>query len=1019
MATTQQKLMKATNKLARYYGLYTAKDLSGQIALETINRIPGSTDALNLNPPSDLVALAVATLIDSSEGANLTKTVVVNFNNALSNNTSQTIRDEMFKFVEIHGADSLKLGSGVLEVDNSLSKSVILNPLINSIPDAPTKEAPNLTVFKVNHIRATPTSKNINSSVIFLNGVPNLELAKAVPYLDVKLLFPGSPISVNGGLQNMSMFRFLEGNINLSDSDKRRKFALGTEERLNNNQSNPTEENSFTSTGMDIFLSPQTLVNGNEKYNESNRVNPILDKFQPLMTLKNFEITIAPSTGIMSFKTGKLTFTLHDRSRLAEIADMIRPDLYSRSELLIEYGWSHPEASNTNSITNHYAELINAMRVKEKYGIINSSITIGDSGQAEISLDLAMRGSMTVNTEFVSTDEDGSISRILDTIRDLEQAIGNYRERIYGQQEGGSNREVRGIQILDVAADARSNILLDRNARTQLNQFIATLRNVRNTTPGGNVPELIASLNNLYGSSNGNNSDNNNDSAITRLRRSVQDQIRAKLVRLASGDDLFLKSPSVPGEGSASHRVSSLTQVVNDANTQQRRQNVQTRTASSQLDIELPQGANTVVSLGKLLTLFIGEPMANTNRYNEIQLLFYPFNQYAGLANNINIASFAVNIRYFFEQYSRYRLENASRSANLTLRDFLTFISTTILDDVAAPSYGLFQAGLMRYQRNDQGLLQSQAVGDAAQLQVGMENLLRSITPDGSFRMPQIDFYIETIPERISSEDNSDNVGSNSIASVNEKTITRIHIFDRQNTCYDSQASLLSATRENEIRTIAQIPLRSGGDGGVSLSQEQEASNIIQAATNANLIVPNDVRQNEAQTFRINGGSKKLKEFITRTTPYIIFGVQGTTIKSATVTSIQDSGLSTVNMLRSFQATNMEPNGELPGGLPLQIIPTEVNIGCLGNPLIDFAQQFFIDFQTGTSIDNLYAVTGMSHRISQGEFFTDLKMTPLDAWGKYRSLVERVNAASVELQNIENQRNQTTSTNNGTAPRLN
>ena len=118
-------------------------------------------------------------------------------------------------------------------------------------------------------------------------------------------------------------------------------------------------------------------------------------------------------------------------------------------------------------------------------------------------MSLAMRGSMTINTEFVSTDEDGSISRILDTIRDLEQAIGSYRERIYGQQVGGSNREVRGIQILDVAEDARNHLLLDKNARQQLNQFIASLRNVRNTTPGGNVPKLIEALNTLYGAASG------------------------------------------------------------------------------------------------------------------------------------------------------------------------------------------------------------------------------------------------------------------------------------------------------------------------------------------------------------------------------------------------------------------------------------------------------------------------------------------------------------------------------------
>jgi hypothetical protein len=150
--------------------------------------------------------------------------------------------------------------------------------------------------------------------------------------------------------------------------------------------------------------------------------------------------------------------------------------------------------------------------------------------------------------------------------------------------------------------------------------------------------------------------------------------------------------------------------------------------------------------------------------------------------------------------------------------------------------------------------------------------------------------------------------------------------------------------------------------------------------------------------YRIRGGTPVLKEFLRRTMPYIIFGAQGTTIKQANLTSIQDAALSTVNMLRSYQNSQTDANGEQPGGLPLQIIPCELSLTTFGCPFIDFAQQFFIDFQTGTSVDNIYGVVGISHRIAPGEFNTEARLAPLDAYGTYRSLIERVNNAALALR---------------------
>lgn len=1000
MADEQRKLYSATNKLAKYYGLYTARDLAGRVALEQVQGIIGASRVASFDlpsPPPEITEL-VASIVDTSEGAYLIKDLSRKINSLMTtprsasggetgNSTGQesSIQTRVNKFIEIYGPEGSNLSGAEnpVDLDRILPRGGGAPRFINSDASNPTKDlSPHLSVIKVNNVRITPSQKNINAITVFLNGMPNIEMSQAIPYLDIQLLLPGSPVSQGGNLQNISLFRFLEGNaqIDTEGTNNRTVLALGNKTTNRNALvgAEPNEQNTtYTTTGMEIFTAPQSLVDGSATYYDPNRVNPILDKFAPLLSLTDFSVDIAPSTGMMSFKTAKLNFVLHDRSRMAEIANLIRPDLYSRTELLIEYGWTHPAANNSGpEPDNYYADLINAMRCKEKYGIINSSFSLED-GVVNISLELAMRGGSDVASEVISTDETGAINQVLQTIRELSEAVGNYRRRIFGTNAGPSSVEVRGIQILDAAEDARSNIVLNEELKSQLRTFQRTLsQRGRGNAGSEQARQLSATLNRLYVDSQG--------GAVGQVRRTVQEAIRNKMIRLASnaGSDPFLK-PDALDSHQYNARARNGSRLAQRRNSRGERDN---RTDNS-LNSEL-QGVPQEVSLAKLLLLFVGEPLAMTRKFDDIQFIFYPFNIGAGFARNLNIGSFTVDTRYFYENYVRLRLDSLSRSSNMNLRDFLHFITSTVIDDHGAKSYGLH--GLFRRVTQDGGGSSTEASVDAVELQNRIERLLANVTPDASFRMPQIDFYLEALPQRVYGEGQSETSAAN-------KTILRIHVFDRQMTAYETQGSLIAAAREEEIRNISGIPYIAGGDGGVVDSQTAEANAIISAARSAGIIeqIPN------SDMWRISGGTSVLKEFIKRTMPYIIYGSSGTTIKQASLSSIQDPALSTVNMLRSFQGTQLEPNGEQPGGLPLQIIPTELSMSTLGCPLVDFAQQFFVDFQTGTSVDNIYATVGITHKISQGEFTTDMRLAPLDAYGTYRSLVERVNNAQLALREPE------------------
>jgi len=215
------------------------------------------------------------------------------------------------------------------------------------------------------------------------------------------------------------------------------------------------------------------------------------------------------------------------------------------------------------------------------------------------------------------------------------------------------------------------------------------------------------------------------------------------------------------------------------------------------------------------------------------------------------------------------------------------------------------------------------------------------------------------------------------------------------------------------LQSVGRFPTIQGRNVGVVAIRESIANATIAAAEASDLLerIPNPAPEQQApadRQYRIKGGPQKIKEFIMQNTPYIIYGAGGTTVKNAQLSSLQESALNTVNLIRSFRRQeSITPNGEDAGGLPMQIIPTQLSVECFGNPLIAYAQRFFVDFQTGTTADNFYSVVGMDHRFSQGDFTTSIRFGPDDAWGQYRSFIGTVTNALDVLRDIRSEQERT------------
>ena len=71
-----------------------------------------------------------------------------------------------------------------------------------------------------------------------------------------------------------------------------------------------------------------------------------------------------------------------------------------------------------------------------------------------------------------------------------------------------------------------------------------------------------------------------------------------------------------------------------------------------------------------------------------------------------------------------------------------------------------------------------------------------------------------------------------------------------------------------------------------------------------------------------------------------------------------------------------------------------------GCPLLQFGQQFFVDFGTGTTLDDVYGITGITHKFSPGKFDTNVTFVPLQKFGSFQSMIGNFTKMIAEVQSF-------------------
>lgn len=293
----------------------------------------------------------------------------------------------------------------VLPIPSPFKKtSRIKKDFINRSIREPSPTSPSLSAIVIKKPSMSLNSRNDNFLSIFFGAVSQLELSRCTPFL--KLTFFNDSGTKKGEpyrdyLDNVAYMKFSGGKDGV--------FSVGDE--ISINEAMPTFSQADISKDrigpvghMDIFTAPQTMVNANINNHASSfdnlanlssgqgshieNLDNVLDPFAPMMSLKNFNITVQGGQYyLVTNRRATMSVVLHDRSRLADISPFISLNEVARTIVRVEHGWSHPEGDIIRS-KNPIGRFLNSMRETCYYQLTSSDFTFnGNSVTINMTLD--------------------------------------------------------------------------------------------------------------------------------------------------------------------------------------------------------------------------------------------------------------------------------------------------------------------------------------------------------------------------------------------------------------------------------------------------------------------------------------------------------------------------------------------------------------------------------------------------------------------------------------------------------
>jgi hypothetical protein len=924
--------------------------------------------------------------------------------------------------------EMIKFAGGVTDEATMPPKSELAAKLmaaatINTVPSNPTKATPVLSAFMIKPASLTPCNRDTGALGLFLNFIPTVEMSRCQPWLDIQIISAKPALNTKGQIQTMSLAQFLMGNAIVKEGTADYDISNAVNASILRLTPPATDdagkdvppESQIATAGMELFTAPQTLVplgaadptdqdmtfqyQGGEMNHDAKdpggfdgtRAAPIIDKFRPFMTISGFSVSVTPSYGMMSHETATLSITLHDRSRLSEIGELVKPDLYGAVELLIEYGWNHPDAELIASTSiNPIGNFLDAMKIKKKFKVRNSSFSFDEVGQVEITIELFSVGLINVDTSHI-----GKMPGMESTTDRLNAAIKVVRsiKAEFDANESGAT-DTTGETFSLGAADSVGEIMgMDDDTLKKMNEYIESQRKAAGkegskdgNQTAGPIADALEAVKEAAG----------------QLKSSVKWAlwVKEKLLTSSLCGDPFWR-PILPPDAEKMKyfplvRLNACSPAVDWRSVEVGRADGESEAKFTEKQDKAiaklgPNVGYPFVSLGKIMLLYVGTPLATDAAFDEVQFYFYAFNADASFMYTRNIAEFPIRLDKFEDELKKI----TSTSAFVSLRRFLGMLQSKFIGKVHYDAWGL--SSLYEINKEGNRVMKEEWKKDPKKLKSHKDQVLAAAygqdienpTRPLLFRKPRLTVQMDGMPAIEPSEDGVDGKIT---------TILRIHVYDKACTSYTGIQALLQGKRKGQISAISKEvrDIKRKTDKNDRAGHEENLKNLLDKAANDwGLLEENE--GSDPTTYKVMGGFPKLKAFIKSSMPSATYGTSTSAIISASVSSMNDPQLASIMMQRASKGGASTAISSRETGVPLRTVPVEVDLEIFGCPIVSYGQQIFLDFGTGTTVDNIYAVNGIDHDIKSGEFTTKIKLVQLDAFGSYEGALTQLNSIHTEV----------------------
>ena len=871
-----------------------------------------------------------------------------------------------------------------------------------------TEPAFDITVFSTRGNFVSPSTRGTKNIDLFLNYTPPLVAAQLVPYLDVEFKIVGASKKF---LNTPSQLRFLMGSKPTEDN-------LSTADAVMRDSSlfqGAKETDRYSSVGMELFLMPQTLTNMEGLGPSSDRLVRA-KPFLPFASIESLDVAVANAgAGKFSHKTGNLKLKVHDKGRISEFSEFIRgASGINETIIWTTYGWLAPR---NRGDADGYSKFINEnMLMRESWKIVNSQFSFDASGQVSVNLQLVSQAAKHLR--------EISVSETVEAAKDFHaiiKAVNEVKNELTSR-ENPFAISLESEQILN--AGSTNGVFPDfKKAKAGIANLIASLKNSGLTQD--HLNDLEGNLNKLTGGAY----------SYDQVKLSIGAEVKQKFEDLSAGTD-----PYLPREGSQyfdSDIVKTINTFNSDKEYKRRAEDLKKLQEDKKADtfrINIDKENVQVVSFGKLFLSFLLSSYAVSSfpKCNDLQIFFYGLNDQCGPISNHSIAEFPIDVTAVAYAYAEYIKSNNVES--LDLQTFLKLVIESQFSDQRAIGYGMnsfFNPG------DSSDKEKTQLIKDPT-VEVGYANWLSTY---GGFKPPVIEMFVETGEAGSASKRVIDNLKGGIIAQEaagldSSKTIVkRIHIYDKQCNPHRLAQMIIDAGDNYEVGEVNREKLRGeimkvlNGKSIEELAALKRGLSPVDPNTSPSVkkeeekagVVTNNLREvvvvdkPEGPTVKIGKDRNSIKSSLMRMVPTIAIGTNGTLVTAVNVASKTDGTMGAINIMNAAKGQakgkpTVSDNGlEGIGGLPLRSVPVQLTMSSLGVPNAQLYQTFFIDFNTGTTLDNIYNCTQIQHNITPGKFITNWTFMPSDkGYGKFsappsvnssisKQLLEAINSKMSEM----------------------